>query len=69
MKLSTLASTGLFVLGALIMLTQLWFSLWSPETFNKVIITVSVLFIVSIVLSFVFKEAADTQNLKSGKDL
>ncbi len=69
MKLGAMLNTGLFVLGAIIVLVQLWFSLWSPEIFFKIAVTVGVLFVVSLVLSFVFKEAADTKNLKDGHDL
>jgi hypothetical protein len=69
MKWGAKASIGLFVLGAAITLVQLWFSVWSPEVFVKLSITIGILFVVTLVLSFVFKEAAETSKLKDGNEL
>ena len=69
MKPGVLISSLLFVAGIAVMLLQLWFSLWDAELFMKIMITLVALFIVSLVLSFVFKEMADTHQLKNSKDL
>jgi hypothetical protein len=58
----------LFVVGIAVMLTQLWFSIWSAEIFIKLMITVSSFFIVFIVLTFVGKEAQKTRDLENGND-
>jgi len=69
MKPGVLISSLLFVAGIVIMLLQLWFSLWDAELFFKIMATVTALFIVSLVLSFVYKEIADTNKLKNSKEL
>jgi hypothetical protein len=69
MKTGIIVSTGLFVLGALLVLLQLWFAIWSPDVFLKLSITAGVFFLVSVVVTFVCKESVDTQKLKSGNDL
>lgn len=69
MKTGIIVSTGLFVLGALLVLLQLWFTVWSPDVFLKLSITVGVFFLVSVVVTFVCKESAATRKLKSGNDL
>jgi len=63
MKTGILTSAFLFVVGIAIVLLQLWFSLWDAELFFKIMATVAALFIVSLILSFVFKEIADTRKL------
>jgi hypothetical protein len=69
MKLGVLIGSVLFVIGALVALTQLWFSVWSPEMFSKILITLGVLLLVTIVLAFVFRDFADTEKLNDGGDL
>jgi uncharacterized membrane-anchored protein len=69
MKLSALISIGLFVVGALVFLLQLWFSFWSPEILYKILTTLGVLLVVVLVVSFVSKEAKETERLKDGHDL
>jgi hypothetical protein len=69
MKTGIMVSTVLFVVGALLVLLQLWFAVWSPDVFLKLSITVGVFFLVSVVVTFVYKESAATQKLKSGNDL
>jgi hypothetical protein len=69
MKAGILISSALFVIDALIMLVQLWFSLWEYELFLKIIITISAFFVISLVLTFVVKEIAETKRLKNSKDL
>jgi hypothetical protein len=41
----------------------------SPEVFIKLTLTIGILFLVSLVLSFLLKEAAETRKLRDGKDL
>jgi len=69
MKPGVLISSLLFVAGIALMLLQLWFSLWDAELFFKIMATIAALFIVSLVLSFVYKEIADTNKLKNSKEL
>ena len=69
MRLGAKISTGLFVLGGVIFLLQLWFSLWSAAMFAKILITIAVLLILSLVLTFLFKEAEDSARLKNDNDL
>ena len=63
MRLGAKISTGLFVLGGVIFLLQLWFSLWSDAMFIKIMITIAVLLVLSLVLTFLFKEAEDSKKL------
>lgn len=69
MKYSVLISALLFVMGILIMIIQLWFSVWSSEFFIKILITISLFFIISIAISFVYKEIRATHRLKHGEDV
>lgn len=69
MNKGALISTGFFILGAAALLLQLWFSPWSADVFLKIIISIGVLFIVSLVISFLLSEAQETKKLNEGKDL
>ncbi len=69
MRLSVLISIGLFVVGAFVFLLQLWFSFWSPEILYKILTTLGVLLVVVLVVSFVSKEAKETERLNDGHDL
>jgi hypothetical protein len=66
MRRSAKISLGLFLVGALIGLAQLWLSLWSAEIFMKIVVTLGVLLVVSLVFSFVAKENEESKRLKDG---
>jgi hypothetical protein len=70
MKFSTVLPFLLFLSGIVIFLIQLWFQVWGPELFIKIMITNGAFFIISLVLSFLIKEkrASDRMN-KSGSGL
>jgi predicted MFS family arabinose efflux permease len=68
MSLRSTVSLLLFILGIAAMLLQLWFSIWSAEIFIKLMITISSFFVVTIVLTFVGREAQRTRNLENGND-
>lgn len=69
MKLGSIINIGLFIVAALLFLIQLWFSVWSPDVFIKILITMVVLLGVSLVLTFLMKEADETKRIKEGRDL
>ena len=51
---------GLFLLGALVVLTQLWLQPWSPDIFVRVMITLGVLLAVVVAWHLVARERRDT---------
>jgi hypothetical protein len=52
-------ATGLFVAGVAVGLVQLWFSLWSPESFLRIEITLAAVLATLLVVWAVRKESAD----------
>ncbi len=69
MKTGIIISTTLFVTGVLLSLIQLWFAPWSRELFDKMIFTIAGLFVITLVVSFVYKEYKENKKLKDGGDL
>jgi uncharacterized membrane-anchored protein YitT (DUF2179 family) len=69
MKTGIIISTALFVIGVLLSLIQLWFSPWDRILFDKIIFSIGGLFIVTLVVSFVYKEYKENKKLKDGGDL
>jgi Na+-translocating ferredoxin:NAD+ oxidoreductase RnfE subunit len=69
MKHSSVISAFILIIAILVMLIQLWFSVWSHEIFTKIIITIGALLVISLVISFVYKEINDTKRFKNGGNL
>lgn len=69
MRTGAIISTALFVLGVILVLVQTWFAPWERVLFEKIIFTVGGLLIISLVVSFVYKEYKDNKKLKDGGDL
>jgi hypothetical protein len=51
---------GLFLLGAVAVLAQLWLQVWTPDTFVRVMITLGVLLAVVVAWHLVARERRDT---------
>ncbi len=64
MKTGSIICLSIFVLGALLALTQLWFAPLSAEVFTKVLITLTVLFVVVLGITLVRREYVDDKNMK-----
>jgi hypothetical protein len=60
---------GLFLIGAVIGLAQLWLRLWEPETFVKLMITVGVLLAIVIVWNLVVREKRESAKIRDSKNL
>ncbi len=69
MKTGIIISTAIFVIGVLLVLVQVWFSPWERILFEKIIFTVGGLFVITLVVSFVYKEYKENKKLKDGGDL
>lgn len=69
MRTGIIISTALFVIGVLLVLVQLWLSVWDRVLFEKIIFTVGGLFVITLVVSFVYKEYKENKKLKDGGDL
>lgn len=69
MKTGIIISTALFVIGILMFIVQVWFAPWSRELFDKMIFTIAGLFVITLVVSFVYKEYKENKKLKDGGDL
>lgn len=64
MKYGSLVCTGLFILGVVLSLIQLWASPFSVELFWKLIVTIGAFFIVALVITLVFKEYLSEKEMK-----
>lgn len=64
MKYGSIVCTALFVLGVAISLLQMWLSIMSTELFFKSIITIAAFFVVSLAITFVFKEYLSEKEMK-----
>lgn len=64
MKTGTIISIILFVLGALLILAQLWFTPFEAVLFNKLLITIAVLFVVVLGVSIAKREYIDEKKMK-----
>ena len=69
MRFGTKFCISLFVLGALIALVQMWFVVMPVDIFFKVEMTLGIVFVVTLVLTFFAREAAETKKLRDGQDL
>ncbi|MGD0640549.1 MAG: hypothetical protein ABSC22_07360 [Roseiarcus sp.] len=55
---------GLFLAGVLLGLAQLWFQVWTPETFLKIAITDGALLAIVLVWNFVVREKRDFDRIR-----
>jgi membrane protein implicated in regulation of membrane protease activity len=55
---------GLFLAGAAAGLAQLWLRLWDPETFVKLMITLSVLLALVLAWNLVVRERRDSEKIR-----
>jgi hypothetical protein len=69
MKLGIKLIVGLFILGVITALIQLWFAPWQPEFFVKTEMTIGALLLIVLVLCFVAKEHHDNKITRSGEHL
>ena len=61
--------TGLFVLGVLLGIAQLWFDIWDPLIFIKLEMTVGALMLIVFAVWFVNKESREDKINSSGEHL
>ena len=66
MKLGLWVCMGLFVLGVLLGLAQLWFAPWSPAVFIKLEMSVGGLLLIAGVVLFVVREYRDDKATRRG---
>jgi hypothetical protein len=69
MRISSFINGGLFAIGAVLLIVQLWFSIWALDVFIKIELTIAIILFVSLVFSFLFKESEATKKIKNGDDL
>lgn len=69
MKAGMKLTIGLFILGILTGLIQLWFAPWQPEFFVKIELTIGALLLIALVLCSVAKEQHDNKITRSGEHL
>jgi hypothetical protein len=69
MRLTAAIALGLFHLGVLIGLAQLWFRPWDYETFLKIAITVGAVLAVVLIWNFLIRENRDYEKIRGGKRL
>ncbi len=67
MRLTAVLALGLFHLGVLIGLAQLWFRPWDYETFLKILITVGAILAVVLTWGFLIRERRDYEKIRDGK--
>jgi hypothetical protein len=66
MKINFIINSGLFAIGSALLIIQLWFSILAFDVFIKIEITIAIILVVSLIFSFVAKEAEATKKLKNG---
>lgn len=69
MKVGIYTATSLFILGVLLGLAQLWFTLWSADTFVKIEITLAAFFVITAVVLFIIREYRQDKDTRSSKKL
>ncbi|MDP9128200.1 MAG: hypothetical protein M3N08_08085 [Pseudomonadota bacterium] len=69
MKLSTLICFLLFLAGVSLFLAQMWFQLWTPDLFFKIIVTDAALFVIGCVTAFLIKENRASDRTNKGNSL
>jgi len=60
---------GLFILGVLIGLAQLWFAVWTADTFVKLVITDGAALAIVLAWSVFARERRDFDNIRRGGKL
>ena len=60
---------ALLLVGAAVFLAQLWFQLWSPKTFFKLLATDGVLLALTIVGAFIVRERRASDQISNRKEL
>ena len=55
----------LFVAGGLLAIAQIWFALLSPDAFFKVLITLGILFVISLGVTLVTREYLQDKELRT----
>lgn len=61
--------TGLFVLGVVLSLIQLWFEPWPADLFTKLEMTLAGLFVIVAGVCFVRNEYGENKRTRSGESL
>jgi hypothetical protein len=69
MKIGIAIEAGLFVLGVLLGIVELWFAPWTPQFFIKLEITIGALFAVVGVIWFAAREFRENKITQSGERL
>jgi hypothetical protein len=69
MKNAISLGIGLFVVGVLLGVIQLWFEPWSADTFIKLEITLGALLLIVCVISFFSKEYKEDKINRNGDQL
>lgn len=64
MRTGAIVCLMLFICAAVLGLLQMWFTVMSWETFIKVMITLSVLFVIALAVTLVLKEYVENKELK-----
>ncbi len=64
MKFGAIACLILFICGALLSLIQMWFAPLDSEIFFKVLITLGVLFVITLGVSLVRREYIDNKEME-----
>ena len=69
MNIGLAIGTGLFVLGVLLCIVQLWFDFWDPLVFFKLEMTIGALILIVFAVWFVNKESREDKINSSGEHL
>ena len=69
MKAAVSICFGLFILGVLIGLAQLWFTPWTVDTFAKLLITDGAALAIVLAWSIFARERRDMENIRRGGKL
>ena len=65
MKWGAVICLLLFVAGGLLAIAQIWFALLSPDAFFKVLITLGILFVISLDVTLVTREYLQDKELRT----
>jgi hypothetical protein len=69
MKTGISLASGLFIIGVVLGVIELWFTPWSPALFIKLEMTLGALLLIICVILFVVREYRLTRSINSGKGL
>ncbi|WP_448247322.1 hypothetical protein [Thalassotalea agariperforans] len=64
MKYGSLVCTGLFILGVILSLVQMWFTPFETELFWKLLITIAAFFVIALGITLVCKEYLSEKEMK-----